>query len=62
MIGTYTGSCERDAAALVVEARKRGVSYGKLVSSTTGKEQREIIREYWEQKRARRKAKGANGK
>lgn len=37
--------------ALVEEAKRRGVSYGKLVADTTPRERDEIIRDYCRSKR-----------
>lgn len=48
------GGCatEREALnALAAEARRRGVSYGRLVASTTEWERAEIIRDYCALKR-----------
>ena len=35
-----------ELTALALEARKRKISYGQLVSSTTGYEQQQIVRQY----------------
>ena len=35
-----------ELTALALEARKRKISYGQLVSTTTGYEQQQIIRQY----------------
>ena len=43
--------------ALAVEAKRRGVSYGKLVADTTEWEQAEIIRDYCASKRRNRRKK-----
>ena len=43
--------------ALAAEAKRRGISYGKLVADTTAREQDDIIREYCASKR--RKARRA---
>ena len=48
------GVCATDSEALntlAAEARKRGVSYGNLVASTTEWERAEIIRDYCGEKR-----------
>lgn len=43
--GTYATPND-ELTALAVEARKRKISYGQLVSSTTGYEQQQIVRQY----------------
>ncbi len=49
---------EREAlTALAAEAKRRGVSYGKLVADTTEWEQAEIIRDYCASKRRNRRKK-----
>ena len=46
------GVTEHEAlTALAVEARRRGISYGNLVASTTKGQQEKIIRAYCEEKR-----------
>ena len=48
------GVCATDSealTALAAEAKRRGVSYGKLVADTTEWEQAEIIRDYCAKKR-----------
>ncbi len=35
-----------ELTALALEARKRKISYGQLVSTTTGYEQQQIVRQY----------------
>ena len=55
------GVCATDGEALdalVVEARRRKVSYGELVAGTTAWERDQIIRHYWAVKRRRRKRDG----
>ena len=42
-----------ELTALVLEAHRRGVSYGQLVASTTEWERTEIIRDYCALKRRR---------
>ena len=41
--------------ALAAEAKKRGISYGNLIASTSGWEQDEIIRDYCAEKRRNRR-------
>ena len=43
--------------ALAAEAKRRGVSYGKLVADTTAREQDDIIREYCALKRQKARKK-----
>ena len=48
------GGCATDSealTALAAEAKRRGISYGKLVADTTAREQDDIIREYCASKR-----------
>lgn len=54
------GVCATDSEALnalAAEARKRSVSYGKLVADTTERERNEIIREYCVSKRRKARKK-----
>jgi hypothetical protein len=52
--GVY--ATEADALnALAVEARRRKISYGNLVASTTAAERSEIIRQYCAGRRRRKK-------
>ena len=44
--------------ALAAEAKKRGVSYGQLVASTTEWERTEIIRDYCASKRRKARRSG----
>ena len=49
MVELPGGGCVTDSEtlnALVAEARRRGISYGHLVASTTERERAEIIRDY----------------
>lgn len=55
----YHEDC-RKVTALLLEARRRDMTYGQLVAQTTAEEQREIIRRYldangYEKKRRRKK-------
>lgn len=43
--------------ALAVEAKRRGVSYGKLVAETTEQERIKIIRDYCKEKRRKARKK-----
>lgn len=55
--GEYATEAEA-LTALSMEARKRGVSYGRLVAATTMWEREEIIRDFCaERRRARRQRK-----
>lgn len=59
--GVYATPTE-ELSALALEARRRGISYGRLVANTTPYEQQEIIQDYCEEKaksRTRRR-KGVN--
>ena len=52
------GGCATESealSALAREAKRRGVSYGHLVASTTERERAEIIRDYCAEKRRKRK-------
>lgn len=52
------GGCATESealSALAREAKRRGVSYGNLVASTTERERTEIIRDYCAEKRRKRK-------
>ena len=44
--------------ALAAEARRRGISYGKVVAETTEAEKREITRRWQEEHRRKTKDKG----
>ena len=48
--GGYATDSE-ELNALAAEAKKRGISYGSLIASTSGWEQDEIIRDYCAEKR-----------
>jgi hypothetical protein len=49
---------EESATALELEARRRKISYGRLVGNTTEQERTEIIRQYCVRKRRRGKKGG----
>ena len=54
------GVCATDSealTALAAAAKKRGISYGNLIASTSGWEQDEIIRDYCASKRRNRRKK-----
>ena len=56
MVELPGGGCATESealTALAAEAKRRGVSYGKLVADTTEWEQAEIIRDYCAEKRKR---------
>ena len=55
--GVYATPTE-ELSALALEARRRGISYGRLVANTTPYEQQEIIRDYCEEKARNRRRKG----
>ena len=50
--GIYAAPTD-ELTALALEARKRKISYGQLVSTTTGYEQQQIIRQYCIEQRKR---------
>lgn len=55
------GGCATESealGALAAEAKKRGVSYGQLVASTTEWERSEIIRDYCASKRRKARRSG----
>lgn len=54
--GVYATPTE-ELSALALEARRRSISYGHLVSNTTPYEQQEIIRDYCEEKARNRRRK-----
>jgi hypothetical protein len=54
--GVYATPTE-ELSALALEARRRGISYGRLVANTTPYEQQEIIRDYCEEKARNRRRK-----
>ena len=56
MVELPGGGCATESealTALAAEAKKRGISYGSLIASTSGWEQDEIIRDYCAEKRKR---------
>lgn len=58
MVELPGGGCATESealTALAVEAKKRGISYGSLIASTSGWEQDEIIRDYCAEKRRNRR-------
>ena len=55
--GVYATPTE-ELSALALEARRRGISYGRLIANTTSHEQQEIIRDYCEEKARNRRRKG----
>ena len=58
MVKLPGGGCATESealSALAREAKRRGVSYGHLVASTTERERAEIIRDYCAEKRRKRK-------
>lgn len=61
MVELPGGGCATDSEALnalVAEARRRGISYGNLVASTTEWERAEIIRDYCALKRRKARRSG----
>ena len=54
--GVYATPTE-ELSALALEARRRGISYGRLVANTTPYEQQEINRDYCEEKARNRRRK-----
>ena len=54
--GVYATPTE-ELSALALEARRRGISYGRLIANTTSHEQQEIIRDYCEEKARNRRRK-----
>ena len=54
--GVYATPTE-ELSALALEARRRGISYGRLVANTTPYEQQESIRDYCEEKARNRRRK-----
>lgn len=60
MVELPGGGCATESealTALAAEAKKRGISYGSLIASTSGWEQAEIIRDYCASKRRNRRKK-----
>ena len=60
MVELPGGGCATESealTALAAEAKKRGISYGSLIASTSGWEQDEIIRDYCASKRRNRRKK-----
>ena len=60
MVELPGGGCATESealTALAAEAKKRGISYGSLIASTSGWEQDEIIRDYCAEKRRNRRKK-----
>ena len=58
MVELPGGGCATESealSALAREAKRRGVSYGHLVASTTERERAKIIRDYCAEKRRKRK-------
>lgn len=55
--GVYATPTE-ELSTLALEARRRGISYGRLVANATSYEQQEIIRDYCEEKARNRRRKG----
>ena len=58
MVELPGGGCATESealTALAAEAKRRGVSYGNLIASTSGWEQDEIIRDYCAEKRRNRR-------
>lgn len=58
MVELPGGGCATELealSALARESKRRGVSYGHLVASTTERERAEIIRDYCAEKRRKRK-------
>ena len=60
MVELPGGGCATESEALnalAAEAKRRGVSYGHLVASTTERERTEIIRDYCASKRRKARKK-----
>ena len=60
MVELPGGGCATESealSALAREAKRRGVSYGHLVASTTERERAEIIRDYCAEKRRKARKK-----
>ena len=58
MVELPGGGCATESealTALAAEAKKRGISHGNLIASTSGWEQDEIIRDYCAEKRRNRR-------
>ena len=60
MIELPDGTCATESealTALTLEARRRGISYGKLAANTTAADRVKIVRDYCKGKRQRKRRK-----